>query len=753
MFLLAWRAYGRVPDPQAAAAELVDWIPAWLDGVLSTVYTAGLLYPLVLFVAVLTQWRTRLDAVRDMVLVVVAMALMVSGLVWLVSDSWPRYLIELGRADAISQFPVFRVAMTTAVVLVVAPHLTRPLRRLGWLVILAIATASVGLGLGLPSSAVGAIGIGAAGALVVLIVFGSPQGLPDPAAIQDSLASMGLAVVGTRLAADQSWGVRLFVAESEDHGPVDIKAYGRDATDSQFAARWWRHLWYRDSSGSLSATRLQNVEHEALVTLMAERAGTPVPLVLAVGGGGDDVAILAVDRSGRRLPEVAPSELDDEVLEDIWRSVAVIHEAGIAHGRLTADSVFITPDGPRLGDFSSGLLAAPESAKAVDVVKLLFDLSLLVGVESAVATAARGLGSGRLDEVLPYIQLPALSRTQKRATDKPKQAVAELHEEVGRVTGAEVEEPVQLRRVNPRSLITNGLTLFAVYFLITQLSDIDFVSVWQVIQDANWVWIVVGFVVGQLVYLPDATGMLAAVGRPIPMKPAVVLQSAIRFISLAVPSSAGRIAMTAAFLRKYGVSFTASLVQGSVDTISGLIVEITILVLAFTTGTLTLGLESDETEWGPIILVVALVAVVVVLLVLRVRKLREWVMPVIKEAFGALGGVVKDPKRTIGLLSSNLASRLVLAISMWLILVSMDVSLGLWSVLTATVATGLLGGVVPIPGGVGVSEAVLTAFLVLFGVDETTAFAAAVVYRVATFYIPSAAGYVSMRWLEKNGYV
>ncbi len=73
--------------------------------------------------------------------------------------------------------------------------------------------------------------------------------------------------------------------------------------------------------------------------------------------------------------------------------------------------------------------------------------------------------------------------------------------------------------------------------------------------------------------------------------------------------------------------------------------------------------------------------------------------------------------------------------------------------LIATVATGLLGGLVPIPGGVGVSEAVLTAFLVLFGVDETTAFAAAVVYRVATFYIPAAAGFFSMRWLEDKGYI
>ncbi|MGI9609224.1 MAG: lysylphosphatidylglycerol synthase transmembrane domain-containing protein, partial [Acidimicrobiia bacterium] len=247
--------------------------------------------------------------------------------------------------------------------------------------------------------------------------------------------------------------------------------------------------------------------------------------------------------------------------------------------------------------------------------------------------------------------------------------------------------------------------------------------------------------------------MLAAVGHNIPLKPAMILQSAIKFISLAVPSSAGRIGMTAAFLRKYGVGLTTSLVQGSIDTVAGLIVEIIVLVSAVVFGGVSFGLTSDETEWGVVLLVVLLVGVVAVVLVRRIKKLRDWLLPILGEAFGGLGQVVKDPKRALGVLISNFGSRFVLALSMWLILSSMDVSLGIWTVLTATVATGLLAGIIPVPGGIGVAEAVLTGSLVLFGVDETTAFAAAVVYRVATFYIPSAAGFFSMRWLEKHGYV
>ncbi len=73
--------------------------------------------------------------------------------------------------------------------------------------------------------------------------------------------------------------------------------------------------------------------------------------------------------------------------------------------------------------------------------------------------------------------------------------------------------------------------------------------------------------------------------------------------------------------------------------------------------------------------------------------------------------------------------------------------------LVATLATNLLAGLVPIPGGIGVAEAVLTSFLIVFGLPPEEAFAAAVIFRIATFYIPAAEGFFAMKWLEKNGHL
>ena len=753
VFFWAGRVYQRIESVEEAVADLTWWVPEWLNGALSVIYGLGALYALGLLIAVFSEWRQRKDAVRDVFLSVLAVSLFSTLVIRVNSGSWPRVIPELGLAEAFSQYPIFRVATVTAVLLAVAPHLTRPMRRVGWVVILLVVLSGLGIGFGLPSSAIGAVAIGIAAASSVLLIFGSPRGYPDLASIEDALTGLGVSVSNVRLDDDQSWGVRRLIGDSETHGRVEIKAYGRDATDSQLFARTWRYLWYRDTEPSLMLTRMQSVEHEALVTMMAERTGASVTRVLAAGLGGDDLAILAVDRSGRRLSEVEPDDVSDEDLNSIWRSVGQVHMASISHGSLDATAISVVDDGHQVGDFGSGTLAAPASFRIIDVVELLFSLAQLFGVERAVASARAGLGDDVLSDVVPYIQSPAVSARARRETDKAKVLINEIHDEVVRVTGVEVEEPIQIRRVRGKNVLMLALTLFAAYFLIGLLSGIDFVAVWEEVKDADWIWIIVAFVVAQFVYLPDATGMLAAVGYPIPLRPVMILQSAMKFISLSVPSSAGRIAMNAAFLMKYGVGVTGSLVQGSIDTISGLMVEVVILGLAFLFGGVSLGLDTGDTNWGLILLIIFLLVAVSVILVRRVQKLRDWVMPVIGETFAALGGVLKDPKRALGLLASNFASRFLFAISMWLILLSLGVSLPIWEALTATVAAGLLGGVVPVPGGVGVSEAVLTAFLVLFGVDETTAFAAAVVYRFVTFYIPSAGGYFSMKWLETRGYI
>jgi uncharacterized protein (TIRG00374 family) len=65
----------------------------------------------------------------------------------------------------------------------------------------------------------------------------------------------------------------------------------------------------------------------------------------------------------------------------------------------------------------------------------------------------------------------------------------------------------------------------------------------------------------------------------------------------------------------------------------------------------------------------------------------------------------------------------------------------------------IFAGIMPIPGGIGVTEGALTAGLIAFGIPQAPAFAAVLLYRMVTFYLPPLWGYLSLRWLQRNSYL
>src|SRR5262249_28534911 len=62
--------------------------------------------------------------------------------------------------------------------------------------------------------------------------------------------------------------------------------YGRDAADARLLTKAGRFLLYRDSGPSLTITRLQQVEHEAYVTMRAGQADVAVPEIVEAGTAG-----------------------------------------------------------------------------------------------------------------------------------------------------------------------------------------------------------------------------------------------------------------------------------------------------------------------------------------------------------------------------------------------------------------------------------------------------------------------------------
>ena len=757
LLLMLWAilAIDSVPQWEQSLVALIETAPTWVYGLLRIGYLLSLIYAAVVFVGLIAGRKSLGGALRDFLLVGLVATGVTILLSLVINDAWPYVLPEIDLTDPTPRYPVLRVALVTAILVVVAPHLTRPLRRFGWVAIFVTALASIGLGYASPLHALGSFGIGLFSAGIYLIIVGSPRGYPDPDVVSAALDVLGVTNTGIEAAPNQTWGVVRFVAKDHEGKPVDIKVYGRDAFDSQLAAKIWHTMWYRDMGRTVSYSRLQAVEHEALVSVMADRAGVGVPRMRTVGSASAEISLVAFEGSGVLLSDMKGDEIDDDLLARVWRHVATMHDRSISHGALSTSVVRVDGGEPEITDFALGSLAPDDSDLGSDVVGLLYSLAVLVGEERAVTSAIEGLGRERLVAALPYLQVPAVSPTTRRLADKPKQLVKRLGELIVEEADAELPEPVKLRRVTTRNLVMLALIILVGSALIPLFTEVDYAEIWDVLQSANWALMVVALIVGHTQFFPQATATMFAVPAKLPFWPLLTLQTASQFISLAIPSSAGRVAMNAAFLHKFGVSVTVALAQGAIDGFSGFLVQIVILLVVLLTGNVDLGLDIDTSDvrWLLLLGILALLVLVVVVVVLRVDKLRDKVVPVVKQAWGALMVVLREPTRAIGLLGSNFVYWNVLGITLWLLLEAVGAPVSYGSALFVAAGTSLFAGFMPVPGGVGVAEAAMVALLATFGVDQSVALAVTAAYRAITFYMPALEGFFGSRWLERHDYI
>ena len=72
------------------------------------------------------------------------------------------------------------------------------------------------------------------------------------------------------------------------------------------------------------------------------------------------------------------------------------------------------------------------------------------------------------------------------------------------------------------------------------------------------------------------------------------------------------------------------------------------------------------------------------------------------------------------------------------------------SLIIVCTASSLLGGIAPVPGGMGVMEASYISLLTLLGIPEDLAIATTLLYRLCTTYLPPIWGWGALVWLRRH---
>jgi uncharacterized membrane protein YbhN (UPF0104 family)/tRNA A-37 threonylcarbamoyl transferase component Bud32 len=534
------------------------------------------------------------------------------------------------------------------------------------------------------------------------------------------------------------------------------RVLGRDAQETQRLVRRWRSLAYRDPPRSVGIGRLEQVEHEALATLLAAQAGVRVPdVVTAALGPEGDAVIVTVQPDVPVLEDLDADDVRDDALRDLWVQVARLHAAGISHGRLNGSDVALVDGSPVLVDLSAATLGAPRSALDIDVAELLVACTVLVGPDRALGAAIDGIGTEAVAGAARYLQRAALTPHVRDLARTHEVALGDLRAAVARATGTEPAKVVEMRRVRPQDLVVVGFLVFAAYTLISRIADIGPGTLLRELRGADLAWGVVALVLAQATMIGGGISVRGSVPTPLPLLPCIVLQAAIRFVNVTVPSSAARIAMNVRFLQRMGASTPEALAAGAVDDVSEKVVKA--LLVAATLPFVRVDLDTSQfAHGGPdtrLLVAIGVALVVGIAVVLAVPSLRAKALPKIRVAFSTLVTVARTRSKRLELFGGNLLSELLFALVLGAACQAYGVELSLAELVFVNTSAGVLAGLIPVPGGIGAAEATTAAGLIAVGVDESTAFAIAVTQRLCTFYLPPIWGYLSLRWLTHKGYV
>jgi uncharacterized membrane protein YbhN (UPF0104 family) len=737
-----------VTTSASPTAELLESLPGLFGWFWEVAYALLFAWAAILIGAALVG-RGRLALTRDQLL-----ALGLAAIGCFLASDWSALLDGLTSLGPPPVFPAIRIALVTAVLVTTSPHLGMPSRRAGRLLLGVGTLAAIALGAVQPMGVIAGLALGTLAATVVHLIFGSPGGRPTPDQVAEALADIGFDTEHVEHARLQPRGVGLMRAATKDGANLLVKVYGRDAWDGQLLSGIWSVLWYRDETPTLTLSRLQQVEHEAFVTLLAERAEVPVLSVVAAAPVAND-ALLVVDFEG--TPMSSSDGVSDEMLVDLWRGVGHMHRAGIAHRALDADRLVIRGDGPRrriaITDFGRATAVASDGDVSADRAQLLATTAIDAGIERAVAVASSELGGDALTGLLAYLQPAALTPTSREHLKASQVDLDTLRAAAAATAGVGEPELVPLRRVTWGSLIQVVLIALGAWVVISGLANVGLDTIAEELAGADWTWVILALAVSPAVQVAESVSTLGASIHPLRFGPVLLLQFAIRFIALAVPSSAARIALSVRFFQRSGVPTSEAIAIGAIDSVAGFVIQAVTLVIIALANLVTLDLSTQDIPVdvsGKLIILGAVAVVIVVVVAVFVPRIRRMIAPHVSGVRTA-ARVLREPARLLQLFGGNVMAQLLLAGLLGLCLRAFGQEATMAELLVANTLTSLLSGILPVPGGIGVSEATTSALLVALGIPHSPALAATIVFRIVTFYLPPVWGAISMRSLKRSG--
>ncbi|MDT0481649.1 lysylphosphatidylglycerol synthase domain-containing protein [Streptomyces doebereineriae] len=532
--------------------------------------------------------------------------------------------------------------------------------------------------------------------------------------------------------------------------------------------------------------------------------------------GPDAVMLVYEHTGGRTLESLAEEEITDELLRNTWRQVQALQSRRIAHRRLAGDAILVDRSGAViLTDLRGGEIAASTLLLRMDVAQLVTTLGLLAGAERAVASAVTILGPDAVADCLPMLQPIALTRStratlrrlareraqrereavldasqqakQARLEEAPENARPVLEKPDKKTVKAEARaekraideaieeareedlltqirhqvllirpqapvEPARLERVKPRTLISFIAGAIGAYFLLTQLTHIEF---GPLVANAEWGWVAAAVLFSACSYFAAAMALLGFVPERVGFLRTVAAQVAGSFVKIVAPAAVGGVALNTRFLQRQGVRPGLAVASVGASQLFGLGCHI-VMLLSF--GYLTGTEKTPSLSPSRTVIAGLLTVAVLVLVVTSVPFLRKFVVTRVRSLFAGVVPRMLDVLQRPQKLVTGIGGMLLLTACFVMCLDASirafgqeGTSLSIASVAVVFLAGNALGSAAPTPGGVGAVEATLTVGLIAVGLPKEVAAPAVLLFRLLTLWLPVLPGWLAFNQLSRKG--
>lgn len=304
----------------------------------------------------------------------------------------------------------------------------------------------------------------------------------------------------------------------------------------------------------------------------------------------------------------------------------------------------------------------------------------------------------------------------------------------------------QHHRLSPtyRWLVTIGIIGLLGIVLVPQ-ADALYDSL-QILRHVTWLPVAIAVVMTALTYLLSAEIYHALLKHPISFRAVALVQTATALTSRVAPIGVGTMGLNALFFRRRGHTTAESLAVVAANNGLGVVGHFLLLAIIATTapwpGRTHLNLSWSMLYWAAFIIVVS------GLTLAFVPRVRRFALAGVKSLLRAVAGY-RDRRSTLALM---LVMSMLLSVVYVLALVAAAQAVGIslpFNQIFLIYSFSLLTGVAtPTPGGLVGVEAGLYGGFVAYGVAAEPALAAALLYRLVTYWLPLLPGFIAFRIVQ-----